>query len=50
MSGCQVQPMVTENVDVGTRTTVYNGKGNDISGMVGTSTDYSGEGDGSTDV
>ena len=37
MGSCQVQPMVTENVDTGNQTTVYKEKENDISGLEGTS-------------
>ena len=37
MGSCQVQPMVTENVDTGSQTTVYKEKENDISGLEGTS-------------
>ena len=44
---CQVQPMVTENVDTGNQTTVYKEKENDISGLEGTSKVYSGVGSGS---
>ena len=43
---CQVQPLVSDRVDNETRTTVYSEERNDISGMVGMSPNYSGEGDG----
>ena len=50
MSVCQVQPMVSDSVDDETRTTVYNEERIDISGMMGTSSNYSGVRDGSNTV
>ena len=50
MSVCQVLLMVSDSVDDETRTTVYNEERNDISGMMGTNPNYSGEGNGSNTV